>query len=155
MSVAPTISPAAVQAAGASAAQPAHGATASAGGSTQASATVAEFEQVLAGELSQALVQSSGIGGEAAGEGEGEGGAGGEAGAGDAGAGEATGAGELLSTFVPQVLGESLARGGGLGLTGALGNELGSATAPTATSDAGSPSASADAAASASGGAPA
>lgn len=82
----------------------------------QAYATALQFEQLLVGELSQSLVQGSGLE-----EGSGEG-AGSDAG--EASGGEGAGASTLLSSLVPQALSEAIMRGGGLGLAGSLTRAL-------------------------------
>jgi hypothetical protein len=88
--------------------------------------TALDFEQMLVGQLSQGLVQNSGLGGEGEGEGEGAGEVSGEAGvsgqAGSAGAG-------LLSALAPQALTEGIVRQGGLGLAGQLMRALDPAAA--------------------------
>ncbi|HTZ86077.1 MAG TPA: hypothetical protein VMB05_05350 [Solirubrobacteraceae bacterium] len=82
----------------------------------QAYATALQFEQILVGELSQSLVQGSGL------EGGGGEGLGGEDSGGEAG--EGGGANPLLASLVPQALSESIMRGGGLGLAGSLTRSL-------------------------------
>lgn len=91
----------------------------------QAYATALQFEQLLVGELSQSLVQGSGL----------EEGTGGSAGAGGDGAsgGEGAGTSSLLSSLVPQALSESIMRGGGLGLAGSLTRALDPGADATAT----------------------
>ncbi len=90
----------------------------------QAYASAEAFEQMLVGELSQSLVQGSGL--------EGEGGS--EAGGGGTNGGEGAGGGDpLLSALVPQALSESVMRGGGLGLAGPLAAALDPAAAQRAT----------------------
>jgi hypothetical protein len=87
-------------------------------GAKQAYATAQAFEQMLVGELSQALVQGAGIEesetGASAASAEGLGGD-----AGGAGESSSSGAGPLAA-LVPQALSESIMRQGGLGLAGPL-----------------------------------
>ena len=75
----------------------------------QAYARAQGFEEMLLGQLSQSLVQSSGLGG----EGEGEGG---EAGAEGSGASGGEAAGGMLASLLPQTLTEGVMRQGGIGL---------------------------------------
>jgi Rod binding domain-containing protein len=84
----------------------------------QAYTTAQGFEEMLLQQLSQSLVQSSGLGGE--GEGEGGEASGGE-GSGAAG-GEA--AGGMLASLLPQTLTEGVMRQGGIGLATQLMGEL-------------------------------
>jgi hypothetical protein len=86
--------------------------------------TALDFEQMLVGQLSKGLIESSGLSG--AGEGEGAGEASGEAGA----SGQAGSAGTgLLSALAPQALTEGIVREGGLGLAGQLMGALDPAAA--------------------------
>ncbi len=84
--------------------------------------TALDFEKMLVGQLTQSLVQGSGLGGEGEtlGEESGEGGASEQAGAG------------LLSALAPQALTESLTRQGGLGLAAQLTGALDPAAASAA-----------------------
>ncbi len=77
----------------------------------QAYASALDFEQMLVGELTQSLVQGSGIEGEEA------------AGGSEAGEGGG-GANPLLSSLVPQALDEGVMRDGGLGLATQLTSAL-------------------------------
>jgi Rod binding domain-containing protein len=77
--------------------------------------TALSFEEMLVQQLSQSLVQTSGLSGEGEGEGEGsseEGSSGGEAGSG------------VLSSMLPQTLTEGMMRQGGLGLATQLMGDL-------------------------------
>ncbi|HEY2767763.1 MAG TPA: hypothetical protein VGI76_05865 [Solirubrobacteraceae bacterium] len=76
-------------------------------GAKQAYETAQSFEEMLLGQLSQSLMQSSGL----AGEGEGE--------SGEAGA-SSDGAGGMLTSLLPQTLTEGVMRAGGLGLAAQL-----------------------------------
>jgi Rod binding domain-containing protein len=87
----------------------------------QAYARAQGFEEMLLQQLSQSLVQSSGLSGES--------GAGGEEGSGEEGAslgGESSG---MLSSLLPQTLTEGVMRQGGLGLAAQLMDSLDPAAA--------------------------
>ncbi len=92
-------------------------------------ATAVGFEEMLLGQLSQSLVQSSGLNGEAAEEGEGEGGGGGGSQSGLAAGG---GGGGMVSALLPQTLAEGLTRDGGVGLATQLMHALDPAAANAA-----------------------
>lgn len=94
----------------------------------QAYATAQGFEEMLLQQLSQSLLQSSGLGGEG-GESEGEGLSGGE-GSGESGAGGEAG-GDMLGSLLPQTLTEGIMRDGGLGLARQLTAALDPAAAGT------------------------
>lgn len=109
----------------------------------QAYSTALDFEQMLVGELSQSLTDGSGLEGAGTGEagGEGEGAEGGG------------GASQVLSSLVPQALSESVMRGGGLGLAGALTRALDPASAEATSAASSDVNASGGSAAGAAGGA--
>jgi hypothetical protein len=92
--------------------------------------TAVGFEEMLLSQLSQSLVQSSGLGGEGAQEGGGEeeGGAGGGSSQSGLSAG-GEGGGGMVGALVPQTLTESLTRDGGLGLATQLMHALDPAAA--------------------------
>jgi hypothetical protein len=103
----------------------------------QAYASAQGFEEMLLGQLSSSLVQSSGLSGEGESSGEGSG---------EEGSSEAGGAagGGMLSSLLPQTLTEGVMRAGGLGLAGQLMHSLdpsASAAAPTGASARGGASA--------------
>lgn len=82
-------------------------------GAKQAYATAQSFEEMLLGQLSQSLMQSSGL------SGEGEGESSGEEGAGSSGA-SSDGAGGMLASLLPQTLTEGIMHAGGIGLAAQL-----------------------------------
>jgi hypothetical protein len=82
-------------------------------GARQAYATAQSFEEMLLGQLSQSLMQSSGL------SGEGEGESSGKEGAGPSGA-SSDGAGGMLASLLPQTLTEGVMHAGGLGLAAQL-----------------------------------
>jgi hypothetical protein len=79
----------------------------------QAYASAQSFEKMLMQQLSQSMLQSSGLGGEGGGEGEAASGEGGSA-----------GVGGMLTSLLPQALTEGVMREGGLGLTTQLMSSL-------------------------------
>ena len=81
-------------------------------GARQAYASAQSFEELLLNQLSQSLMQSSGV----TGEGEGENG--------EAGAGEGEGEGGMAASLLPQTLTEGVMRAGGLGLAAQLMNAV-------------------------------
>jgi hypothetical protein len=87
----------------------------------QAYASAQGFEELLISQLSQSLLQSSGLGGEGESEGESSG-EGGE-GTGAGGSSQESGGG-MLTSLLPQTLTESLMREGGLGLAPQLMSSL-------------------------------
>ena len=94
----------------------------------QAYANAQGFEEMLLQQLSQSLVQSSGLGGESE--------AGGEGSSGEEGAslgGESSG---MLSSLLPQTLTEGVMRQGGLGLATQLMHSLDPAAASSAATSA-------------------
>ncbi len=107
-------------------------------GARQAYATARSFEEMLLGQLSQSLMQSSGV----TGEGEGENGEGGSEGEGEGG---------MVASLLPQTLTEGVLRAGGLGLAAQLMN----AVDPGLAAGSAAPSTAASASASVDGGGPA
>lgn len=103
-------------------------------GARQAYATAQSFEELLLGQLSQSLLQSSGLSGEGEGGGDGQS-AGGESG--------------MVASLLPQTLTEGVMRAGGLGLAAQMMQainpqlEAGAGTSAPLTDGAGSPRASA------------
>jgi hypothetical protein len=93
----------------------------------QAYATAQGFEEMLLGQLSQSLVQSSGLGGEGEGSSEGS----------EEGSSAESGGG-MLASLLPQTLTEGVMRQGGLGLAtqlmGALDPSAATAASVPATS---------------------
>ncbi|HEY3829874.1 MAG TPA: hypothetical protein VGL57_11810 [Solirubrobacteraceae bacterium] len=81
----------------------------------QAYTTAQGFEEMLLQQLSQTLVQSSGLSGES--EGEGEGGEG-------SGSSSSESGGGILASLMPQTLTEGVMRQGGIGLATQLMSEL-------------------------------
>ncbi len=81
-------------------------------GARQAYASAQSFEELLLNQLSQSLMQGSGL----TGEGEGGGGEGGE--------GEGDGEGGVVASLLPQTLTEGVMRAGGLGLAAQLVNAI-------------------------------
>jgi len=79
----------------------------------QAYASAQGFEEMLLQQLSQSMLQSSGLGG--------EGEAGGEE---SSGAGESSGGGAMLTSLLPQTLTEGVMRQGGLGIASQLARSL-------------------------------
>jgi Rod binding domain-containing protein len=79
----------------------------------QAYASAQSFEEMLMQQLSQSMLQSSGLGGEGGGEGE-EG----------SGEGSSGGEGGMLTSLLPQALTEGVMREGGLGLATQLMSSL-------------------------------
>lgn len=77
-------------------------------GARQAYASAQSFEELLLGQLSQSLLQSSGVSGEGAGEN------------GEGSAGEGDGGGGVVASLLPQTLTEGVMRAGGLGLAAQL-----------------------------------
>jgi hypothetical protein len=101
---------------GLSIADEAHAPAAVRNGSTavkQAYASAQDFEEMLMQQLSQSMLQSSGLGG--------EGGSGGEEGSEEASSG---GEGGMLTSLLPQALTEGVMREGGLGLATQLTSSL-------------------------------
>jgi Rod binding domain-containing protein len=90
----------------------------------KAYATAQGFEEMLLQQLSQSLVQSSGLGGEGESEGSGE--------AGTSSAGAEGGSG-MLASLLPQTLTEGVMRQGGIGLSTQLMRELDPAAASSTT----------------------
>jgi hypothetical protein len=101
-------------------------------GARQAYARAQSFEGLLVDQLSQSLMQSSGV----TGEGEGENG--------EAGAGEGDGGGGMVASLLPQTLTEGVMRAGGLGLAAQLMNavdpRLGTGSGAVSTSSGGAES---------------
>jgi Rod binding domain-containing protein len=91
----------------------------------QAYATAQGFEEMLLQQLSQSLVQSSGLGGEGESGGEGSSGEEGASVGGEAGGG-------MLASLLPQTLTEGVMRQGGLGLATQLMDSLDPAAASSA-----------------------
>jgi Rod binding domain-containing protein len=87
----------------------------------KAYASAQGFEEMLMQQLSQSMLQSSGLGGEGGGEGE-EGSSG----------GSSSGEGGMLTSLLPQALTEGVMREGGLGLATQLMSSLDPAAAASA-----------------------
>jgi Rod binding domain-containing protein len=120
-----SIAPTGAAATGLSIAAEAHAPAAVRNGSTavkQAYASAQSFEEMLMQQLSQSMLQSSGLGGEGE-EGSGEGGSAGEGG--------------MLTSLLPQALTEGVMREGGLGLATQLMRSLDPAAGASASSAAG------------------
>ena len=110
------IAPAAVAATGLSITDEAHAPAAVRNGSAtvkKAYASAQGFEEMLLQQLSQSMLQSSGLGGEGEGGGEGE-----ESSSGS------SGEGGMLTSLLPQALTEGVMREGGLGLATQLMSSL-------------------------------
>ncbi len=94
-------------------------------GARQAYASAQRFEELLLNQLSQSLMQSSGLTGE------------GESENGEAGAGEGEGGGGMVASLLPQTLTEGVMHAGGLGLAAQLMNavdpQLGTASSAPST----------------------
>ena len=112
---------------GLSIADEAHAPAAVRNGSTavkQAYASAQGFEEMLMQQLSQSMLQSSGLGGEGGGEGEGEE---------SSSEGGSGGAGGVVTSLLPQALTEGVMREGGLGLASQLMSSLDPAAGASAT----------------------
>jgi Rod binding domain-containing protein len=123
------IAPTAAAGAGLSIAEQAHEPAAVRNGSSavkQAYSSAQDFEEMLMQQLSQSMLQSSGLGGEGGGEGE-EGSAEGSSG----------GEGGMLTSLLPQALTEGVMREGGLGLATQLMSSLDPAAGASASAAAG------------------